>query len=249
MAMQEIYIRSESETEARGPYNLDQLSTLVDAGQLTADTLFYDATTEAWVPINSNAEMKGLLFPEKKKLVIRAPKKLETLNKEEDSAPPITVDDMLAAAEGRTSDTKDKRDPAEDMARAAAIGRWAIIVMLIVAAAGELLPSTDAVLSMDPAKLLASPLVFLGALDILLAVMLVLGVVSLYPFIRFRAALGLGFLGFIFWTHGEATAVLALAAGSVGLYLGTVFITYLPVIIVSALGLLGLGAVAWKLIS
>ncbi len=247
--MEEIYIRNPSETEARGPFNIEKVTSLVEAGQVTAETLFYDTTTEQWAPIASNAAMKDLLFPEKKKLTVRPKQKLETLNQEKDSRPPITVDDMLAAAEGRTDDTKGSKDPAEDMARAANIGRWAAIAMLLVCAAGEILPSTEVAMSMDPVKILGSPLVILGALDLFLAVMLSLGVVSFYPFARFRAALGLGFLGFIFWTHGQATSLLLLAAGSAGLYLSTVFVSYLWVGLAALVGLGGLGLLAWRAIS
>ncbi len=249
MAMEELYIRNPTETEARGPFNLEKVTSLVEAGQVTPDTLFYDTTTEQWTAIGTNAVMKDLLFPEKKKLTVRAKPKIEALNQEKDSRPPITVDDMLAAAEGRTDDTKDKADPTEAMARAANLGRWAAILMLLVSAAGEVLPSTDVAMSMDPMKILGSPLVILGALDLLLAVMLSLGVVTLYPFVRFRAALGLGFLGFIFWTHGQAASLLLLAAGSSGLYLSTVFVSYLPVGLAALAGLGGLGLLTWRMIS
>ncbi len=249
MAMQEFYIRNETDTEARGPFNLEQLSSLIDSGQLTPATLFYDANTEQWTPVESSAELSATLFPEKKKLTVRPKQKLDTLNKEVEGAAPITVNEMLAAAEGRTAETKDKKDPAEAMARAAAIGRWAAILTLGVAAAGEILPSTAALMAMDPAKILANPLVILGAIDVLLAVILALGVVSLYPFVRFRAALGLGFLGFIFWTHGQVVPFLALCAGSAGLYVSTIFVSYLPVAIAAALSLGGMAYVTWQLLS
>src|SRR5665647_58717 len=54
-----------------------------------------------------------------------------------------------------------------------------------------------------------------------------LGVISLYPFVRFRAMMGLGYVGFIFWTHGQLTPLLFLAGGSVGLYTATIFVRYI----------------------
>lgn len=249
MATQEFYIRNESETEARGPFTIDQLASLIDSGQLTPATLYYEAATEQWTRIEANADLKATLFPEKKKLTVRSKQTLDTLNKEVEGAAPITVNDMLAAAEGRTADTAERRDPAEAMARGAAIGRWAALAALLIAAAGELVPSAEAIASMDFAELLAHPLVFLGAIDLLLAVLLALGAVAVYPFLRFRAALGLGFLGFIFWTHGATLPFLALAAGSAGLYLCTIFVSYLPVIIAGVLALGGLGFVTLHLLS
>ena len=35
MAMQEIYLRNATDTEARGPFNLEQVTSLADAGQVT----------------------------------------------------------------------------------------------------------------------------------------------------------------------------------------------------------------------
>jgi len=245
MASQEFYIRSPSETEARGPFNLDQVTSLAEAGQVTAETLYYDASNEKWVAIGDNAEVKAAVFPEKKKLSVKKDLKVVTLNKENDSASPITVTDMLAAAEGRTDDTKDKSDPAIAMARAAKIGMWACIVALICSAVGEIVPSIDAVMTMDPDKILPHPLVFLGAIDVFLTLMLILGVVTLYPFVRFRAALGVGFIGLIYWTQGIHTPLIAVVLGSVGLYLCTIFVRYLPIAVASVLALGGMGGFAW----
>jgi hypothetical protein len=249
MALEEIYIRSETETEARGPFNLEQLVSLADTGQVTAETLFYDATTEQWSAIGSNEELMGQILPQRKKLKIKSKSKIAVLNSESDSSPPITVDQMLAAAEGRTAETSGKKDPTIAMARAAAVSRWAIIVMLLASAVGELLPAADAIIAMDPMKLLPYPLAVLGAVDLGLATLLALGVISVYPFVRFRAALGLGFVGFIFWIHGQMMPLLALTAGSFGLYLATIFVSYLPVFMAALLGLAGLAAVSWFLIS
>src|SRR5687768_16174789 len=121
MATQEIYIRNATETEARGPFTAQQVADLAEAGQVTADTLVYDATTEQWVALNTNTELMGVVFPEKRKLALKA-KEIKTLNKADADAKPISVNDMLAAAEGRTDETSDKKDPEIAMARAAKVG-------------------------------------------------------------------------------------------------------------------------------
>ncbi|MCF7759303.1 MAG: DUF4339 domain-containing protein [Cephaloticoccus sp.] len=249
MATQEFYVRNESETEARGPFNIEQLSTLIDNGQITTDTLFYDATTEQWAAIDTSEELKAALFPVKKALKMRTKHNLQSLNAEvTDSRPPITVDDMLAAAEGRTTDTKDRKDPEIAMARAAAVGIWSCVFMLIIAALAELLPAIDFLMKFDPAKLLENPLVILGAADAILAIILMLGMVTIYPVVRFRAALGFGFLGFVFYTQGLSMPFLATAGGSVGLYLCTVSVS-LPMVVISGLvGLAGMAGLAYHLI-
>ncbi len=249
MATQEIYVRNESETEARGPFNMEQLSSLTDNGQVTGDTLFYDATTEQWAAISTNSELMSELFPEKTKLKMKAKVELQSLNPEEtDSRPPITVSDMLAAAEGRTDDTKDRIDPGIAQARAAAVGLWSCVIILVVAALAELLPAIDFLMKFDPSKLLEHPLIILGGVDAILAIILMLGMVTMYPVVRFRAALGLGFFGFIFYTQGLSMPLLAITGGSAGLYLCTVSVS-LPLVLVSALvGLAGMAGVAYQLI-
>jgi hypothetical protein len=248
MATQEIYIRNATDTEARGPYGLEQLTSLAETGGITAETLVYDATTEQWVTLGSSAELMAAVFPEKKKLILKA-KEIKTLNKPDENAKAITVDDMLAAAEGRTADTAGKKDPEIAMMQAAKIGMWAIILTFVVSAAGEVLPGVDALMSMDPGQLVARPLAILGAVDVVFAVLLGLGMVSLYPLVRFRAALGFGLMGFMFYVQGQHVALIEIAIGSAGLYLCTIFVSLLPVVIASAAGLVGMAAVAWGFIS
>ncbi|MEY4941614.1 MAG: hypothetical protein RIQ93_3349 [Verrucomicrobiota bacterium] len=248
MATQEIYIRNGTETEARGPFTIEQMNDLAEAGQVSADTLVYDATTEQWMALNANAELMSAVFPEKKKLSLKA-REIKALNKPDENAKAITVNDMLAAAAGKTEDTKDKADPEIAMMQAAKIGMYGALVALIAAAAAEILPTTDAILFMDPAKVLAHPLVVLGLLDVFLAVMLGLGTVSLYPFVRFRAALGLGLIGFFFYAQGLSTPLLGVAAGSVGLYCCTIVTGVVPAVIAAAAGVGGMGVLAWHLLT
>jgi len=249
MATQEFYIRSASETEARGPFSVEQLVSLAETGQVTPETLYYDASAEKWIVIGENTEVHALVFPEKKKLTIKKDPQVATLNKESDTRSPISVHDMLAAAEGKTEDTKDKGAIVVMAHRCAKAGLWGCILMLIMAAAAEILPSIDVLTKFTTAGLLQAPLVILGVIDVFLAIMLLLGVVSLYPFIRFRAMLGLGFLGFVFWTRGEHQLLLVTLAGSLGLYISTVFMSYVPIAIGLLLGLGGMGGLAYFLIS
>lgn len=249
MVTLEFYVRNESETEARGPFNLEQLSSLLENGQVTVETLYYDATTEAWTPIGANEELKTALFPEKKKLQIKAQVAQPTMDRAaSDSRPPITVNEMLAAAEGRTFDTKEKVDPQIAMGRAAAIGTWSAVIILLLAAAAEAAPSIDFITNFQIGDILNHPLVILGALDLILAILLALGMTTLYPFVRFRAALGLGFVGFIFFSQGLSMPLLAVMAGTVGLYFCTITVS-IPIVTVSALaGILGMAGVAYRMI-
>jgi hypothetical protein len=132
---------------------------------------------------------------------------------------------MLAAAEGRTDDTRGKSDPEVAMARAARLGLWGAIAALVFSAAATILPGTDALFAMTGAKLLAQAA---GAArrrghrprgpararhD---------GTVSIDPIqgrLRPRPA------RLFYFSNGESTLLLAAAAGSVGLYLCTIVLS------------------------
>jgi hypothetical protein len=247
METHEFYIREASETEARGPFNLEQLTSLAETGQLSFETLWYDPSVEDWAAIGASDELRNALFPEKRKLRMKMREALP--QQRTDSLPPITVEEMLAGAEGRTAETKDKIDPALAQANAARIGMWSAVVCLVLAAAGEVLPAADAIAALDLGKILEQPLVFLGAADLFIATMLGLGVVTFYPVVRFRAAAGLGLFGFVFFAQGHMLSMLAAAAGAVGLYFATVWVEMLPVTIAAALGLAGMAGASYFLLS
>jgi len=227
---------------------MEQLISLAETGQLTGDTLWYDPAVEDWALIGENDELKASLFPEKRKLRMKV-REVTPQTKQQDSLAPITVEDMLAGAEGRTAETKDKVDPAIMQAHAARIGMWSAVACLVLAAAGEVLPGADAIAAVDINKIIGQPLLFLGALDLFIAVMLGLGVVSFYPFVRFRAALGLGLFGFVFFAQGSPTPLLAEAGAAVGLYFTTVWVDMLPILVVSSVGVLGSAGTAYFLLS
>lgn len=248
MATQEIYIRNVSESEARGPFNPQQVADLAEAGQVNPDTLIYEAVSEQWVALNTQPDLMAVVFPEKKKLSLKN-KEVSALNKPAEAARAITVDDMLAAAEGRTDDTRGKSDPQISMARAARMGLWGAIAALVFSAASTILPGTDTLFAMTGAKLLVQPLVLLGVVDLALAVLLGLGMTVLYPLVRFRAALGLGLYGLTYFATGESTLLLAATAGSAGLYLCTVVLSFIPAVIALAAGCGGMGYLAWQIIS
>lgn len=247
MGTQEIYIRNPQETEAHGPFTLQQLADLAEAGRATRETLFYNLDIDQWAPISSQPELVAAMFPEKKRLALKA-KEINKLNQDEAGGSGISVDDMLAAAEGRTAETASKKDPTIAMAQAARMGMWAATLSLLAAAAGEALPSFEPLMALDMPKLLTQPLAFLGVVDLYLAVMLALGVVSFYPFVRFRAAFGVGLTGWLFYTEETMLPFLLVLIGSVGLYLSTVVLHRLRAVAFGLLGVGGMGTFAWQML-
>ena len=244
----EYYIRGINDTEARGPFSRDQLVSLAESNDpakgVTAETYYYDNATEQWLTVGSNAELKAALWPEKKKMGFKQ-KEFKVVNEEQtDTAPPITVEGFLAAAEGQTEETKGKKDKSVMMMNAAVWGTRSAAVICLLSAVALILPSIDALLAMDTAKIMERPFVILGVADVFLGVLLLLGVISLYPVIRFRAVFGLGFLGFLFMTQGQLTPMIAVAAGSAGLYFSTIFLSYIPLAVAALLGLGGMAMLA-----
>lgn len=249
MVPQEFYIRNESDTEARGPFNFEQLSSLAENGQVVDETVYYDSEAEKWVTVGANAELKALLFPEKKKLTIKERGEIKSLNKSDESVPPIEVADMLAAAEGRTEDTKDKKDLSEDLARAANLGMYCCTASIFISGAALIAPSIDTIVAGNYEKLLRQPFAVLGAIDLLIFLALLLQAVAIYPFVRFRAALGAGFLGLFFYTQGESATALAAVLGSVGVYFSTVFTNLAAVILAMVLAIGGMGYFAFAILT
>jgi len=240
MATQEFYIRNASETEARGPFTHEHLISLAETGQVTKETLYYDAIKEQWAPITDNTELTAVVFPEKAALKLKAKVKLKTINVTDTNAAPISVDDMLAAAEGRTDETKDKLDPAIARERAAAVGLYSTIALLLISAVALMLPSIDILSDLDPVVLIQHPLALLGGFNLVLAVLLLLQMTSVYPVIRFSAALGVGLVGFLLWTQGQTMPLAAFAIGSAGLYFCTVFVSFIGIGLAVGLGFAGM---------
>jgi hypothetical protein len=239
----EFYVRGINDTDARGPFSLDQLASLVEAGQVTAETYFYDATSEQWLLLTSNAEMKAALWPEKRKLGFKQ-MEFKPINEEKPESAPITVQQFLDAAEGKTEETKGKKDKGDIMMSAAQWGTRSAALISIASAIALVLPGIDGLTALDVGKIMQTPGVLLGVVDLVIGVLLLLGVIQIYPFVRFRAVFGLGFLGFLFFTQGQLTPMIAVAAGSVGLYFSTIFLSYIPLAVSALLGLGGMAMLA-----
>ncbi len=248
MATQEFYVRGINDTEARGPFTVEQLVTLGETGQIDTETLYYEAATEQWATFASNEELKNSVFPPRKRLTVKPKEKISSLNVAREEHRPITVEEMLADAEGRTAETKDKRNLIVVQDRSAKIGLYAGLVVFLLSSAALLLPHADVIVAMNYEKILTQPLLILGLIDLTCAVLLGLGMATIYPFVRFRAALGVGFLGLFYWLQDRPEIALAVAVGSVGMYFCTVFLRYAPVIASALLGVVGMGGFAFLLL-
>ncbi len=248
--MQEYYIRKEGDEDSRGPFTIEQLISLVEAGQVDRQTFYYDAEAEKWVEIQSNGELVIALFPVKKKLSMRAKENIRTLNiTPTQEQKPITVEDMLAAAEGMTDETYARRDLSAEFARNALWGLRAMAAMLLVSAAGLLISNMGVLATMEFAAIATSPLILIGLADLVLALLLFLEVTQIYNLIRIRAVVGVGFFLVYFLSGGEYLAFAALVAGSICLYAGTLVSNLWAVIGIAVLGLASMGGFAYIMLA
>ena len=244
MATQEFYIRNASETEARGPFNHEHMVSLAENGQITKETLYYDVGTEQWVALESNPEVFAIVFPQKVALKLKAKTTFKTLNVADANAAPISVDQLLAAADGRTAETAGKLDPTIARERAAGIGRWSATVILCISAAALCLPSIDILTKLELESLLLHPMAILGLGQAVLALLLILQVTQAYPLVRLSATLGIGMVGIILCSRGQTTPMASFTLGSLGLYFCTVFINFVGVGLAAGLGLAGMAGYA-----
>ncbi len=247
---QEFYIRGENDTDARGPFTQDQLSSLVEAQQVDGTTLYYDAALEQWVPIGSNESLMAFLFPEKRKLKVRPKDEIETLNIEQAGDAPIRVEDMLAAAEGRTSETRGKGDPKVSAERVSGVARYALIATLLLSMfamffAGDNLATLYSFAWIDIAT---NPFILLGVVDVFFVIVLLLGATNFYPVVRFRALFAVGLLCFMFFLTGEYQLMIAVGAGTIGMYFMTIVVAWGPLVPAALLGLGGMASLAYFLV-
>jgi hypothetical protein len=227
-----FYLRDDADTDARGPYRLEQLISLAEAGHLDRDTLYYNEEREEWLTIAEDEELLKEVFPEKKGLSLAKPGGGQTIVKSgrgretesggntEDELPGVSVDEALAAAEGRTEETKHLRKRERESNLAAVITTPLLGVMMTLMSVALLYLHVDLLMRAIPARdwmQLLEPILVVGLVDLVLAILLFLSVTDLYPLLRVRGIAGIGFFGYIFWAGGGT--FLALATIVIGLAL------------------------------
>ncbi|MCC5839081.1 MAG: hypothetical protein JJT96_03070 [Opitutales bacterium] len=253
--VEEYYIRSAESETARGPYTIEKLVTLAESGQISPQTLYYDDNLESWAAIGSSHALRDQVFPQRKTLSLRKVRdsKKEKLN-EDATSEPVKVDELLAAAEGTTEETRFIREKRRWEERSAAISIPAIGTLLLLSALSLVYPSYEIVASAleegisGLPQLLQTPLVLFGIFDLIGGVIILLGATEFFPALRLRAMLGAGFLGFMFMAQflngygdGAFLAISSMLFG-LGLFVSTLTLHFrllLASIITAGLGVAG----------
>jgi hypothetical protein len=253
--VQEFYIRQSEDADARGPFSIEQLSSLAETGQVNLETAYYDVDKEEWLPIGGNESLRTLLFPEKKKLRLKPKEVVQTLNptdSTDSSEPPplpITVTDMLAGAEGKDGAAKNKLGSLERARTLAAqlglqLGSLLLLIHAVVLWSAERVTLLEGQFS----ELFTRPLFYAGLLDLCLGIVLYLGVSEAYAFVRIRAAAMLGFLTIALAPFGHPL-LLPLAAVAAAASFTLTWLTRKGwVIAVGVIGVLSVLGLGWLLL-
>jgi len=251
--VEEYYIRQPDSEDTRGPFDMEKLSSLVEVEQVTRETLFYDDEKEEWIAFGDNKELASRVFPEKRQLILKAKsdEDMDLLNAAEDEIEAISVTDMLAAAEGDTDETRHLKEAAKWQEKAAALSMPVLGFIMLISAFNNVFPNysviMDVVDDQNYLALLQKPLLLVGFADLFLAIFLFLSVSDIFPMVRFRAMLGLGFFGFFHWGQwqtGDETSMILMAAGimgSLGVFVCTLTLKMTLMILFGGMGLVGMG--------
>lgn len=248
--MNEYYIRQPDSEEARGPYDLGRISDLIEAGKADVTTLYYDEEREDWIPLIDQPEFREILFPEKRRLGLRAREVTERVNlDDDDEEEAVSVDEMLKHASGSSAETGNVTERESMRAAFASASVMVLGFSLLFSAGFVFYPNYNEILTLfeedEPYLLLLSPPVWVGLFDLFLALCCFLSATEVYPLLRFRALTGAAYYGYIFWAWDDLISLGAAAAAGVAMWLLTLSTNPLMVIVGSALSIGGMGALIY----
>jgi len=251
--MSDYYIRTREQDESRGPFDVSKLNTLADAGQITSNTLYYDEGNEAWVPLALNAELHAQVFPkiEKPAPEVRDDQAENEAHSGKANVEPdeIKVARMPATAGGNTAERHTHNQRKKSPARAATIAGIGLALMMLLSALYMILPMIPELEKKMPPQGLATvlnyPVILVGIFDSLMAVLLLLAVTGVYPLLRGRAMLGLGFGAYVGWAIGDPLLIGLTIAAGVGIFVGTLAQRISTLMIAFVLGIASHGYLAY----
>lgn len=223
--MADYYIRTPEQDESRGPFDISKLLTLAEADQVTPNTLYYDEEKEEWIPIALNEELNAEVFPEREKLSLQVGEEAKQIQDTKDTGG-INVESMLAAAEGETAEKKKLTRQKKSFERAATLSAVGLGLMMLFSALYMLLPLMPVLQSAIGVQQFATifnhPTALIGGFDLIMATMLLLSLTEVYPLLRGRAMLGLGFGVYVGWSLGDPILMGVSAAAGIGIFLATI---------------------------
>jgi len=229
--MADYYIRTPDYENSRGPFDAAQLLSLAEAGQITENTLHYDENKEEWVPIALNEKLNALVFPEREPLSLRSVKKKEArAPSDTPKKEGLKVHDMLAAASCETDETSHIKKQNVNFEKAASLSPNSIGIAMLLSALALLTPHSQiishAISAGQVATIINYPLVLIGLFDFVMTALLLLAMTEVYPLLRARAMLTLGFGLYLGWSLEDPLISLASVMAGIGIFYATISRNY-----------------------
>jgi len=162
---------------------------------------------------------------------------------------PISVETMLAQAEGRDDTRPDSKTPAERQAQAAFLGLQGATLLLFLNAAAMGLMRLDLLQSANALKMAKDPFILSGVFDFLLGFVLLMQVTHVYPLIRFRSFLGIGLVSTLLLASGDPLLAGANLLVCLALFFATSLIHTPKLVGALAMGLAGIALYASVLLA
>lgn len=285
--MTEHYIRREGDEDSSGPFDMDQIASLLETGKLDTSAFFYDVEKEDWVRISESEEMMDALYPKKKRLTLRSsgdmrpaeedtdeaaeseadkagaaengdgakkaaskqrkPPRLKKKEKKEPAKEEISVERMLAQAEGRPENDPTGKSPVEKQAQAALIGLQLATFFLLASALAMGYIRFEIIESGDLRRMFTDPFVVVALVDVVLSGFLILQVTEIYPLVRFRSAVVAGLVTLLFLSSGDTILALSNLGIAISLYFCTALIKTSRILLFSLPAFAGVAGYAYVL--
>ncbi|MEN8661889.1 MAG: hypothetical protein ACN4GF_12470 [Lentimonas sp.] len=249
--MPDYYIRTPEQDESRGPFDEMKLQTLGDAGQITENSLYYDETKEEWVPIALNKELCAEVFPQHEGLKLKVGKTEKEMKKAEAKKDPggLSVEGMLDAADGNTSEKRSIKQKEESFNKSVGVSAPGLGFMMMASAIFLLFPNFEILKTIfnagDYANIINFPFILLGLFDFIMGLMLFLAVTEVYPLLRGRGMITLGFGIYVGWALADPILMGVSAAAGIGIFLATISKRYSLMLLALTLGIGGNGYLAY----
>ncbi|MGF1449922.1 MAG: hypothetical protein ACFB20_10955 [Opitutales bacterium] len=222
--VKEYHIRGPESTRSHGPYTVEDLRAMGEQGQVEDDTLYWNTQKEAWVALLDDSPLFSQVFPGRSKLHLSDPNAEEKplLNRDDEEGEELTVNDMLATANAETDETRHLARRERNRQLSVKIVPWGLGAGMglsgaaLVASQWELF--REVIETKEYSLLASEPFLFVGVLDLIVGLLCALGVCALYPVLRLRLALGIGYFGYIFWSWQMPWAAGGVTLASLGLF-------------------------------
>jgi hypothetical protein len=154
-----------------------------------------------------------------------APASAEDQPEEEGEEERIDVQEILAAADGETEETRHLKKGKESMEKASAVAPSGLAAAMALSGLFLLFPHFGVLLNAfgegAVTDLLGFPFFLVALLDLFLALALLLAVTEVYPYVRGRAMIGLGFGVYLGWALQSPDLILVFFLAGLGPFTAT----------------------------